>query len=208
MNKPREQASSGKSLATLASVVGLALVWSVVWANLPSWDELRSTQPRVPALPAVPELDLTIPGVPAHTFHAPGRLDGEGKGMARVTNSKTAGGDVASRTMHAGQVAEVKCAAEVQETCPDALTQEERHQCLERRMSKLSAPCQAIAQKRLVRWKEAEGYKVACAEDVNRVCRGVDAEDGSLLACLQMRGQELSLGCYQSLPKGRIQLRN
>jgi hypothetical protein len=208
MSKPREQASSGKSLATLASVVGLALVWSVVWANLPSWDELRSTQPRVPALPAVPELDLTIPGVPAHTFHTPGRLDGEGKGMARVTNSKTAGGDVASRTKRVGQVAEVKCAAEVQESCPDTLTQSERQQCLERRMHTFSAPCQTLAQKRLVRWKEAEGYKVACAEDVNRVCRGVDAEDGSLLACLQMREQELSLGCYQSLPKGQIQLRN
>lgn len=208
MNKPREQASSGKSLATLASVVGLALVWSVVWANLPSWDELRSSQPRVPALPAVPELDLTIPGVPAHPIHTPSRSDGEGKGMARVTNSKTAGGDVVSRTMRVGQVAEVKCAAEVQEACPDTLTQEERHQCLERRMSKLSAPCQAIAQKRMVRWKEGEAYKVSCAEDVKRVCRGVDAEDGSLLACLQMREQELSLGCYQSLPKGQIQLRN
>lgn len=208
MNKPREQASSGKSLATLASVVGLALVWSVVWANLPSWDELRSTQPRVPAPPAVPELDLTIPGVPAHTFHPPSRLDGEGKGMARVTNSKTAGGDVVSRTMRAGQVAEVKCAAEIQEACPDALTQEERHQCLKRRISKLSAPCQAIAQKKMVRWKEGEAYKVSCAEDVKQVCSGVDAEDGSLLACLQNREQELSLGCYQSLPKGQIQLRN
>lgn len=53
-----------------------------------------------------------------------------------------------------------------------------------------------------------EAYKVSCAEDVKRVCRGVDAEDGSLLACLQMREQELSLGCYQSLPKGQIRLRN
>ena len=113
-----------------------------------------------------------------------------------------------SRTMRAGQVAEVKCAAEVQDACPDALTQEERHRCLERRMSKLSAPCQAIAQKRMVRWKEDEAYKAACAEDVTRVCRKVDAEDGSLLACLQTHEQELSLGCYQSLPKGQIQVRN
>lgn len=110
-----------------------------------------------------------------------------------------------SRGMRAGQVAEVKCAAEMQEACPDALTQEARHQCLERRMSKLSAPCQAIAQKRMVRWKEREAYKLTCAEEVKRVCRGVDAEDGSLLACLQMHEQDLSLGCYQALPKGQIQ---
>ena len=110
--------------------------------------------------------------------------------------------------MRAGQVAEVKCAAEVQEACPDALTEEERHQCFERRMSKLSAPCQAIAHKRMVRWKEDEAYKVACAEDVKRVCRGLEAGDGNLLACLQTHEQDLSLGCYQSLPKGQIQLRN
>jgi hypothetical protein len=208
MIKPREHASSGKSLATLASVVGLALVWSVVWANLPSWEELESAQPRVPAAPAVPELDLTIPGVPAHTFPTPGRLDGEGKGIAGATISQTSGGLPGTQTIRAGQVAEMKCAAEVQESCPDTLTQNERQQCLERRMHTFSAPCQTLAQKRLVRWKEAEGYKAACAEDAKRVCRGVDAEDGNLLACLQMRGQDLSLGCYQSLPKGRIQLRN
>ena len=208
MNKRREQESSGKSLAVLASVVGLALVWSVVWANLPSWDELQSAQPRVPAGPAVPELDLTIPGVPSRPLHAPSRLDGEGKGTAGGTASKTAGGYAISRTMRAGQVAEVKCAAEVQDACPDSLTQEERHRCLEQRLSKLSTPCQAIAQKRMVRWKEDEAYKVACAEDVKRVCRGVDAEDGDLRACLQTHEQDLSLGCYQSLPKGQIQVRN
>jgi hypothetical protein len=208
MNKPREHASSGKSLATLASVVGLALVWSVVWANLPSWDELQSAQPRVPAAPAVPELDLTIPGVPSRPPHVPSRLDGARKSTAGVTASGTVGGNFMSRTMRAGQVAEMKCAAEVQESCPDTLTRDEQQQCLERRMSKLSAPCQAIAQNRMVRWKEGEAYKVACAEDVKRVCWGLDAEDGNLLACLQTREQVLSLGCYQSLPKGQIQLRN
>jgi len=208
MNTRREQESSGKSLAALASVVGLALVWSVVWANLPSWDELQSAQPRVPAAPAVPELDLTIPGVPSRPPHAPSLLDGAGKGTVGVTASGTAGGNVMSRTMRAGQVAEVKCAAEVQEACPDALTQEARHQCLERRMSKLSAPCQAIAQKRMVRWKEDEAYKVACAEDVKRVCQGLDAGAGNLLACLQTHEQDLSLGCYQTLPKGQVQVRN
>jgi hypothetical protein len=208
MSKTREQTSSGKSLATLASVVGLALVWSVVWANLPSWEELQSAQPRVPAVPAVPELDLTIPGVPSRPSHAPSRLDGQGKEVAGATVSKTSGEVSGTQTIRVGQVVEMKCAAEVQEACPDTLTQEERHQCLERRMRTFSAPCQALAQKRLVRWKAAEGYKVACAEEVKRVCRGVDAEDGNLLACLKTREQDLSLGCYQSLPKGRIQLRN
>ncbi len=207
MSKPSEQASSGRLLATLASFVGLALVWSVVWANLPSWDELQSGQPRVPAVPAVPELDLTIPGVPSRPSHAPSRLDDEGKGRAGVANSRTAVGNVTSRTMPKGPVAEMKCAAEVQDACPDVLTQEERRQCLERRIGKLSAPCQAIAQKRIVQWKEGEAYKVACAEDVSRVCREVDGTGGNLLACLQLREQDLSLGCYQSLPKGQLQLR-
>lgn len=206
MNKSREQVSSGRSLATLASVVGLALVWSVVWANLPSWDELQSAQPRGPAVPPAPELDLTIPGVPVRPAQAPSRPAGEGKGQTGATNSKTAGANVVSRATPAGQVAEVKCAAEMQDSCPDQLTREERYQCLERHMSKLSTPCQAIAQKRIVRWRESEAYKFACAEDVNRVCRGVDGTDGNLLACLQMREQDLSLGCYQSLPKGQIQL--
>lgn len=208
MNKLREQGASGKSLAALASAVGLALVWSVVWANLPSWEELQSAHARGPIAPAVPELDLTIPGVSPRVPDAPSRSGKEGNGTAGVTASKAAGGNLMSRTMRAGQVAEVKCAAEVQEACPDALTQEERLQCLERRVNKLSAPCQALAHKRMVRWKERERYKTACAEDVKRVCRGVDAEDGDLLACLQTREQELSLGCYQSLPKGQIQLRN
>jgi hypothetical protein len=208
MSKPREQASSGKSLAALASVVGLALVWSVVWANLPSWDELQSAQPRVQSAPAVPELDLTIPGVPSRDFDVPSRLGREEKGTAGVTASRAGGGNLMSRTMRAGQVAEVKCAAEMQEACPDASTQEERYLCLERRVDKLSAPCRAIAHKKMVRWKDVTGYKTACAEDVKRICRGLDAEDGNLLACLQTREQDLSLGCYQSLPKGQIQLRN
>lgn len=208
MSKPREPASSGKSLATLASVVGLALVWSVVWANLPSWDELQTEQLRVPNMAAVPELDLTIPGVPPRPTDAPSRPSREGNETTGVTTSRTSGGNVVPRTMRAGEVAEVKCAAEVQEACPDILTQKERFQCLERRVSKMSAPCRAMAQKRLVQWKESEAYKVACAEDVNRVCRGVDAEDGNLLACLQAHDQHLSVGCSQTLPKGHVQLRN
>ncbi|MBM4126245.1 MAG: hypothetical protein FJ247_02705 [Nitrospira sp.] len=204
MNKRREQGASGKSLAALASAVGLALVWSVVWANLPSWEELQSEQGRGPIAPAVPELDLTIPGVSPHVPDAPSRSGKEGKEPV----SKAAGGHLMSRTVRAGQVAEVKCAAELQEACPDALTQEERYQCLVRRVNKFTAPCQALAQKRIVRWKELEGCKTACAEDVKQVCQGVAAEDGSLLACLQAREQDLSVGCYQSLPKGQIQLRN
>lgn len=113
-----------------------------------------------------------------------------------------------SRTMRAGQVAEVKCAAEMQEACPDALTQEERYQCLERRMNKLSAPCRAIAHKKMVRWNEVAGYKTACTEDLKRVCQEINPEDGNLLACLQTREQDLSLGCYQSLPKGQVQLQH
>jgi len=55
-----------------------------------------------------------------------------------------------SRTVCARQVAEVKCAAELQEVCLDALTQEERYNCLEWRVNKLTAPCQALVHKRMV----------------------------------------------------------
>lgn len=65
MGRAEKQAPSGKALAGVASLIGLALVWSIVWANLPSREELLSEQPAIPAVPAVLELDLSIPGVPA-----------------------------------------------------------------------------------------------------------------------------------------------
>lgn len=62
MKATNKQEPAGKVTASLVSVVGLVLVWGIVWANLPSKDELLSaqSQPRAAAVPVVPELDLTI----------------------------------------------------------------------------------------------------------------------------------------------------
>jgi hypothetical protein len=66
MNTSSQEMPSGKGMARAVSVAGLALVWGLIWANMPSKDEWLSDQVKpgftVPA--TIPELDLTIPGVP------------------------------------------------------------------------------------------------------------------------------------------------
>ncbi|UVT14719.1 MAG: hypothetical protein H8K04_12810 [Nitrospira sp.] len=196
---------SGKATASLVTVVGLILVWTIVWANLPSKEELLSAQPapsRVEAARA-PELDLTIPGLPAQPSESAAGSEGSGSG-----SGTTLGGLSVPLDGRARQIAEVKCEAEVQQYCPDSLSGEDRRRCVMQRLKRLDAPCQQIVRQKLVRWKEADGYKLACAEDVKRVCRDVQPGDGRILQCLQEHEQDLSEGCYQSLPKGRLNLRN
>jgi len=67
MKTEKQAEPSGKFTAIVASTIGLALVWTIVWAHLPSREELLSEEPNLgaPAPPPVPELDLTIPGVPS-----------------------------------------------------------------------------------------------------------------------------------------------
>jgi hypothetical protein len=183
-----------------------------VWANLPSKDELWSAQlpARNAVTSVVPELDLTIPGVsatkPSGTPHPEGASQPMGSGGSGVSN--TIGGFSVPSEVRARQITEVKCDAEVQQYCPDSLTEEERQQCVGQRIKRLPLPCQQIVRQRMVRWKEAEGYKAACAEDVRRVCRRVEPGDGRMLACLQEHAQDLSESCYQSLPKGHLLNRN
>lgn len=206
--KPATQpSSSGKVTASVVSVLGLILVWGIVWANLPSKNELLSAQSkeRVTAQ-AVPALDLSIPGVPATppsgaSVHQDGTR--QSRAAASEASSGSAGGDFRAR-----QIAEVKCEADVQQICPDSLTGEERRQCVAQRMKQFSPLCRQIVQQRMVRWKEAEGYRAACADDVKRVCRGVEPGEGRILQCLQGHAQDISEGCYQSLPKGQLLLRN
>jgi hypothetical protein len=197
---------SGKVTASLVSVVGLVLVWGIVWANLPSREELLSAQPKphIAAPPAVPELDLTIPGVPANRPAGTDYPGGAGESTATGTSGALSGPD----DPRARQIAEVKCDAEVQQFCPDSLTGEERRRCVAQRLKRLPASCQQIMRQRIVRWKEAEGYKAACAEDVKRVCQGVEPGDGRIVQCLQDHAQDVSEPCYQSLPKGQLLLRN
>lgn len=204
--------ASGKVPASLASVLGLILVWGIVWANLPSKDELWSAQSPVhnAVTPVAPELDLTIPGVSGSNPSGATQPDGTSRPMDSGGSrpSSTIGGFSVPTEVRARQIAEVKCDAEVQQYCPDALTEEQRQQCVAQRMKQLPLPCQQIVRQRMVRWREAEGYKAFCAEDVRRVCRGVEPGDGRVLICLQEHAQELSERCYQSLPKGHLLLRN
>jgi len=203
MKTTRSKDQSGKATTSLVTVVGLILVWTIVWANLPSKEELLSAQPAPSLVEAAraPELDLTIPGMPVQ----PNENSAGNGGSASVT---TLGGLSVPLDGRARQIAEVKCEAEVQQYCPDSLSGEDRRRCVMQRLKRLDAPCQQIVRQRLVRWKEADGYKLACAEDVKRVCREVQPGDGRILQCLQEHEQDLSEGCYQSLPKGHLNLRN
>lgn len=194
---------SGKAVTNSISVVGLILVWTVIWTNFPSKEELFSAQSASlrGESQRVPELDLTIPGV----------VSRPAENSARTADSlsvATLGGLSVPRDRRAKEIAEVKCEAEVQRYCPDSLEGENRRRCVVQRLKRLDAPCQQIVQQRLVRWREAESYKHACIEDMKRVCPTVQPGDGRILQCLQEHEQDLSEVCYQSLPKGRLHLRN
>jgi len=193
---------SMKPITILVTVGGLSLVWAIVWANLPSKEELLSAQSGTSSAKVShqPSLDLTIPGVSG----PPPNSVGAGQAAPVATH----GGFSVPRESRAGKIAEVKCDAEIQQYCPDSLAGEDRRRCVIQRLKRFDASCQQIVQQRLVRWKEADGYRVACVADVRRFCRSVPAADGRVLQCLQEHEQDLSEGCYQSLPKGRLQTRN
>ena len=194
---------SGKAVTNSISVVGLILVWTVIWTNFPSKEELFSAQSASlrGESQRVSELDLTIPGVVSRPAE-------NSAGTADSLSVATLGGLSVPRDRRAKEIAEVKCEAEVQRYCPDSLEGENRRRCVVQRLKRLDAPCQQIVQQRLVRWREAESYKHACIEDMKRVCPTVQPGDGRILQCLQEHEQDLSEGCYQSLPKGRLHLRN
>lgn len=193
----------GKAVTNSISVVGLIFVWTIIWANFPPKEELFSAQSASSSgnTQRVPELDLTIPGVVNRSAE-------NSAGTANSSSGATLGGLSVPRDRRAKEIAEVKCEAEVQQYCPDSLEGEDRRRCVVQRLKRLDAPCQQIVQQRLVRWREAEEYKHACIEDMKRVCLTVQPGDGRILQCLQEHEQELSEGCYQSLPKGRLHLRN
>ncbi len=203
MNGKNGNERSGKVTSGFVSMVGLLLVWTIVWANLPSKDELLSAQSGSAAAqaPVVPELDLTIPGAPI-------RLRDQSAGTGPAVSPEIVGGLSVPSDSRARQIAEVKCQAEVQQSCPDSLTGVARQRCVMQRIKQFGPSCQEIVRRQLVRWKEADGYKLACAEDLKRVCPGVTLGDGRALSCLQEHEQDLSEACYQGLPKGHLNLRN
>ncbi|NGZ08896.1 MAG: hypothetical protein CV088_05840 [Nitrospira sp. LK70] len=203
MKTPHSQERFGKAVTNSISVAGLILVWAIIWAHFPSKEELFSAQSAssMDDTQRVPQLDLTIPGMVSPSAE-------RSAGTTDPSAKTTLGGLSVPHDRRAREIAEVKCEAEVQRYCPDSLTDEDRRRCAIQRLKRLDAPCQEIVRQRLVRWREAEGYKLACVEDVKRLCLTMQPGDGRILQCLQEHEQDLSVGCYQSLPKGRLQYRN
>ncbi|HEX7768052.1 MAG TPA: cysteine rich repeat-containing protein [Nitrospira sp.] len=207
MSKP--SSSSSRLTAILVTIVGLGLVWGLVWANLPTKDQLQTSDvlPRaMKATPPTPALDLSIPGVPASD--APGSHRVVVNGAEVPQSEQGTGGAGVGVDSRAKQIAEIKCEAELQQVCPDNLQGEDRRRCMEQQTKQLSSPCQAIIRRQLVRFKEQSGQALACADDVRRFCREVQPGEGQVLQCLQDHAQDVSDGCYATLPKGALTLRN
>lgn len=207
MSKP--SSSSSRLAAILVTIVGLGLVWGLVWANMPGKDQLHAS--GVPsrttnAAPPTAELDLSIPGVPAPD--APGSHPVIVNGAEMPQPGQSTGGAGGAVDFRTKQIAEMKCEAELQQVCPDSVQGEDRRRCMEQRAKQLPSLCQSMIRQQLVRWKEQSGHALACAEDVKRFCRDIRPGEGRILQCLQDRAQDVSDQCYATLPKGAISYRN
>jgi type II secretory pathway component PulM len=196
-----QQPMSNRILAGTVTFIGLGIVWIAIVNNLPSQQELsakespQSAAQMSPARPAAePVLDLSIPGVPA----APPPADTSASATMPVSPSKAALGPGAA------QVARLRCEAEMEQLCPAATDGLGRRQCLEKHAQRLPVPCQQQVRERLVKWKEERSrITMACQADIRRFCGEVGPE-ARQLQCLQEHVQELSDGCYQTLPKGAL----
>ena len=197
-----QQPLSSRILAGTVTFVGLGLAWLVIANNLPSQQELsakESPRPAAQAMPAqpVPEpvLDLSIPGVPA----TPPASETQSTAAADMPPVST---PMDSRM---AQVARLRCEAEVEQLCPEGSDGSGRRECLQKRAHQLSAPCQQQIRERLVRWKEERSQlQLACQADIRRFCSDLRPRGGQMVQCLQQHAQELSDGCYATLPKGTL----
>ena len=198
---------TGSGTAKVVTIVGLMLVWGLVWAHLPSKADVQLMPVKSGlAMSSESDLDLSIPGVTPSSVRRPEPVVGTSSSHSGKDKPSLRESGQLSRP-HARQVAEVKCEAAVQRMCPEALIGEAGGQCIESRLSQLSPVCQQITRQRIVRWKHAEGYQLACVDEVRRLCPTVEAGGGRILQCLQNYAQELSDGCHQSLPKGHLLVR-
>lgn len=205
-----QQQSSSGVVAGVITILGLGLVWVVVAANFPSQEELSAaavppetrpaTRPSSP-VPTSPELDLTIPGAPPVSSAAVGpRQDEE-----RPFDSRVDVPAVMRLNPRAEQVAKLRCAAEIEQLCPEFPDGSGRTRCLEQRAKQLSPSCQSQVRERFVKWKEdRHRMMAACDEDVARFCRPVTPGGGQILQCLQSHAPEVTDRCYETLPKGTV----
>ncbi len=197
-----EQTLSNRILAGALTFIGLGLVWVAIVSSLPSEQELAAKEapsfPR-PVSKSLPEptLDLSIPGVtPAQPASDP---------LATVAAVPSASKPLDPRT---AQVSRLRCAAEVEQLCPDSLDGAARKQCFEQRAQQLPVPCQHQLRQRLVRWKEERSrLTAACQVDIKRFC-SMSPGSEEMLQCLQQHAPELSDGCYERLPKGALHFKH
>ncbi|BCA57012.1 putative Exported protein [Nitrospira sp. KM1] len=214
-----QQDTFGKVLAVLFTVIGLALVWlSIVTslpsqldlaaANAPSTDQITSTDrksatagPMTADRQPEPALDLSIPGRSSSLpFHGSDAVEN------RTADQKSAYASGSIPTdPRVSQITKLKCAAEIEQLCPDSTDGTSRTRCLERRAKKLDSSCQAQLQERFVKWKdERTRMFAACDMDIKRFCRLVRPGEGRVLQCLQDHTQDVSDRCYGTLPKGTL----
>lgn len=213
MASPHPQQAFSRGVTIAISIVALAVVWSVVWANMPTLKEIQAAQAAMSvaeAAPLSPAFDPTIPGVPpvdgkkTKVSSSTVVVNGAEGPKARTELSESS----AALDSRARQILEMKCDAEVEQICPQSMSGEERRQCMEQRITHLPRPCQQILRQRFVQWKERSGHALACVEDVKRFCPEAQAGEGRVLQCLQRHAQKVSDQCYATLPKGSLTYRN
>jgi len=191
------------------TVVGLTSVWFAVVTSLPTQEELAGDASRplhvssvAQAVPTQPNLDLSIPGVVASVpsaaqSAAPASSEpaGEFRNSSPIVDARTA------------QITRLKCEAEIEQVCPEGM-EGGGARCLERRMKDLPPPCQGMVRERFVKWKDDRNRTLAaCRDDVRRLCAMMKPGDGRVMQCLQDHAQEVSDGCYHTLPKGVLLFR-
>jgi hypothetical protein len=196
-----QQPLSNRILAGAVTFIGLGLVWIVIANNLPSQQELSAKEsPPSPvqtaAALAVPEpvLDLSIPGVPPPP-------------TAEKATPPTAAKSPTSAAVdpRTAQIARLRCEAEVEALCPEAMDGSGRRQCVETHAQRLPAVCQQQLRERLVKWREERSrLMLACQADMKRFCPDARPRGGYQVQCLQQHARELSDGCYGMLPKGAL----
>jgi hypothetical protein len=199
-----QQDAWSRIAAGIITTIGLTAVWLAVATSLPTQEELAGEPSRparvasaAAAVPAEPSLDLSIPGVVAPVAPAaePSPSDPSSSearnSLPPIVDARTA------------QITRLKCEAEIEQVCPDAMEGGGGFRCLERRMKDLPLPCQAMVRERFVKWKEDRSRTLAaCRDDVRRLCAAMKPGDGRVMQCLQDHAQDVSDGCYQTLPKG------
>jgi hypothetical protein len=203
-----ERRSSGGIYLWLVTVLALGFVWGIIVTSFPSQPEFtavevpRALAAQAPPQATVPSLDLTIPTSP------PLPVQDQSAAQQDPVSAQGSHGDVPAElalSPRSQQVVKLKCEAEMEQFCPASLDGSARRQCIEQRMHQLAPPCQHLIRERFVKWREEKTRMIAaCQEDMRRYCGSMTPGSGNIVRCLQEHAQNVSEGCYQTLPKGTL----